>query len=77
MGKPLDNIEKLYEKRLYEKLMQILNDPTYSIRHYHDRIPFRSIHLHFFQNLFRLFAVLAVPDTGSCVGLQNKTGHPA
>ena len=38
---------------------------------------FRSIHLHFFQNLFRFFPVLAVANTGSCVGPQNKIGHPA
>ena len=29
-------------------------------------LPFWSIHLHFFQNL----------NTGSCVGPQNKIGHP-
>ena len=40
-------------------------------------LPFRSIHLHFFQNLSRFFPVLAEADTGSCVGLQNKIGHPA
>ena len=38
---------------------------------------FRSIHLHFFQNLSRYFPVLAVANTGSCVGPQNKIGHPA
>ena len=40
-------------------------------------LPFRSIHLHFFQNLSRFFPVLAVANTGSCVGLQNKIGHSA
>ena len=40
-------------------------------------LPFRSIHLHFFQNLSRFFPVLAVANTSSCVGPQNKTGHPA
>ena len=34
MGKPLDSFETLHEKRLYRKLMQILNDPTNPIRHY-------------------------------------------
>ena len=29
----------------------------------------------FFQNLSRVFPVLAVANTGSCVGQQNKTGH--
>ena len=40
-------------------------------------LPFQSIHLHFFQNLSRFFPVLAVANTGSCVGPQNKIGHPA
>ena len=40
-------------------------------------LPFRSIHLHFFQNLSRIFPVLAVADSGSCVGPQDKIGHPA
>ena len=40
-------------------------------------LPFRSIHLHFFQNLFYFFPVLAVANTGSCVGGKNKTGHLA
>ena len=39
-------------------------------------LPFRSIHLHFFQNLSLFFPVLAVANTGSCVGPQNKIGHP-
>ena len=38
---------------------------------------FRSIHLHFFQNLSRFFPVFAVANTGSCLGPQNKVGHPA
>ena len=33
-GKPLDSFKTLYEKRLYRKLMQILNDPTHPVRHY-------------------------------------------
>ena len=36
--------------------------------------PFTCI---FFPNLSRFFPVFAVADTGSCVGLQNKIGHPA
>ena len=40
-------------------------------------LPFRSILLHFFQNLSRVFPVLAEADTGSCVGPQNKIGDPA
>ena len=30
-----------------------------------------------FPNLSRFFPVLAVANTGSCVGPQNKIGHPA
>ena len=40
-------------------------------------LPFQSIHLHFFQNLSRFFPVLALANTGSCVGQQNKIGQPA
>ena len=32
VGKPLDNFKTLREKRLYRKLMQILNDPTHPMR---------------------------------------------
>ena len=40
-------------------------------------LPFRSIQLHFFQTSPDFFPVLAVANTGSCVGPQNKIGHPA
>ena len=33
--------------------------------------------LQFFQNLSRFYPALAVANTGSCVGPQNKIGHPA
>ena len=36
VGKPLDSFKTLHEKRLYRKLMQILNDPTHQMRHYLD-----------------------------------------
>ena len=36
VGKPLDSFKTLLEKRLYRKLMQILNDPTHPMRHYFD-----------------------------------------
>ena len=36
VGKPLDSFKTSHEKRLYRKLMQILNDPTHSVRHYFD-----------------------------------------
>ena len=35
VGKPLENVRTLHEKRLYRKL--ILNDPTHPVRHYFDR----------------------------------------
>ena len=31
----------------------------------------------FFQNLSKVFPVLAVGNTGSCFGPQNNIGHPA
>ena len=31
-----DSFKTLHEKRLYRKLMQILNDPTHQMRHYFD-----------------------------------------
>ena len=38
---------------------------------------FRSIHLHFFSKTSPIFfSVLAVANTGSCVGPQNNIGHP-
>ena len=36
VGKPLDSFKTLHDKRLYRKLMQILNDPTHTMRHYYD-----------------------------------------
>ena len=38
---------------------------------------FQAIHLHFFQNLSSVFPVLTVSNTGSCVGSQDKIGHPS
>ena len=38
---------------------------------------FRSIHLHFFKNLYRVFPLLTVVNTASYVGLRNKLAHPA
>ena len=34
--KPLDSFKISLEKRLYRKLMQMLNDPTHPMRHYFD-----------------------------------------
>ena len=36
VGKALDSFKTLQKKRLYRKLMQILNDPTHPMRHYFD-----------------------------------------
>ena len=36
VGKPLDSFKISHEKRLYRKLMQMLNDPTHLMRHYFD-----------------------------------------
>ena len=36
VGKPLDNLKTLYEKRLYRKLRQIVNDPIHPMKHYFD-----------------------------------------
>ena len=38
---------------------------------------FRSNHLHFFRNLSRFFLCRLWLTHGSCVGPQNKLGHPA
>ena len=39
--------------------------------------PFTCTFFFFFKNLSRVFPVLTVANTGSCVGPQNKIGHPA
>ena len=39
-------------------------------------LPFRSIHLHFFQNLSQFFLCWLWLTHDSCVGSQNKIGHP-
>ena len=36
VGKPLDSFKTLHKKRLYRKLMQILNDPTHPMKHISD-----------------------------------------
>ena len=40
-------------------------------------LPFRSVHLHLFQNLSRFLLCWLWLTHDSCVGPQNKTGHPA
>ena len=40
-------------------------------------LPFRSIHLHFYQSLPRFLPCWLWLIYGSCVGPQNKIGHPA
>ena len=42
----------------------------------HSFLPFQSIHLHFFQNLSKVFPMLAVLNVSSCVGPQNTIGVP-
>ena len=43
VGMPLDSFKKIYVKRLFKKLMQILNDPTHPMRRYfHSRRSNRS-----------------------------------
>ena len=39
-------------------------------------LPFWSIHLHFPKTSSDFFPVLAVANTSSCVGPQNKIGYP-
>ena len=45
----------------------------FSLANFFPSSPFTCI----FPNLSRFFPVLAVANTGSCVGLRNKIGHPA
>ena len=40
-------------------------------------LPLRSIHLHFFQNLSWFLLYWLLLTHGSCVGSQNRIGHPA
>ena len=40
-------------------------------------LPFQSIPAFFFRSLSRVFCLLAVASTDSCVGPQNEIGHPA
>ena len=40
-------------------------------------LPFRSLHLHFVQNLSRFLLCWLWLTHGSCEGPQNKIGHPA
>ena len=51
-----------------------LTASDFSLTYFYPSGPFTCI---FLQNLSRFFPVSAVADTGSCVGLQNKKGHPA
>ena len=40
-------------------------------------LPYQSIHLHFFQNLYRFLLCWLWLTHDSCVGPQNKIDHPA
>ena len=58
----------------YIAMHAVLTARDFFLANFHPSGPFTCI---FFQNLSRFFAVLAAADTGSCVGPQNKIGHPA
>ena len=53
MGKPLDSFKTLREKRLYRKLIQILNDPTHPVRHYFDNRSGRFLRLRTNTNRYK------------------------
>ena len=55
--------KSVYSHKCYDYYQGFLSD---LFRH------FRSIHLHFFQNLSRVFPVLAVANSGSCGGPKKN-----
>ena len=58
----------------YIAIHATLTDRDFFLAYFYPSGPFTCI---FFQNLSRFFPVLAVANTGSCVGPQHKIGHPA
>ena len=58
----------------YIAMHATLTPRDFSLANFYPSGPFTCI---FFQNLSRVFPVLAVANTDSCVGPQNKIGHPA
>ena len=75
VGKPLDSFKTLHEKRLYRKLMQILNDPTHPMRHYFDsrRSNRSGRFLHLRTNTNR-YKALFLPSALSVFN-ENYTSH--
>ena len=59
---------------MHIKLDYTLTAKDFFLVNFYPSGPFTCI---FFQNLTRTFPVLVLANTGSCVGPQNKTGHPA
>ena len=58
----------------YIAIYATLTAREFFLAYFYPSSPFTCI---FFQNLSRFFPVLALANTGSCVGPQNKIGHPA
>ena len=57
----------------YIAIHATLTARNFFLAYFYPSGPFTCI---FFQNLSQFFPVLAVANTGSCVGPQNKIGHP-
>ena len=58
----------------YIAMHATLTTRDFFLANFYPSSPFTCI---FFQNLSQVFLVLAVANTGSCVGPQNKIGHLA
>ena len=58
----------------YIAIHATLTARNFFLAYFYPSSPFTCI---FFQNLSRFFLVLALANTGFCVGPQNKKGHPA
>ena len=57
----------------YKAIHATLTARNFFFAYFYPSGPFTCI---FFQNLSQFCPVLAVANTGSCVGPQNKIGHP-
>ena len=58
----------------YVAILATLTARDFFLTYFYPSCPFTCI---FSKSSPDFFHVLAVADTGSCVGLQNKIGHPA
>ena len=58
----------------YIAVHTMLTARDFFLAYFYSSCPFNCI---FSQNLSQVSTALAVADTSSCVGPQNKTGHPA